>query len=136
VAQGRQTVQALGACSFILREQGSGTRAAMESFFEAARVQPRVAMEMSSNETIKQAVMAGMGRGFLSLHTVGLELDNRLIAVLDVEGTPVARAWNVVHMLSKLMSPAAEAFRYFVLEHGEAFLAEKFGRHLNLLQHH
>jgi DNA-binding transcriptional LysR family regulator len=136
IAQGRQTVAALGACSFILREQGSGTRAAMKSFFETARVEPRVAMEMSSNETIKQAVMAGMGLSFLSLHTVGLELDNRLIAVLDVEGTPVVRAWNVVHMLSKLMSPAAEAFRYFVLERGEAFLAEKFGRHLNLLEHH
>ena len=68
----------------------------------------------------------------LSLHTVGLELDNRLIAVLDVEGAPVVRAWNVVHMLSKLMSPAAEAFRYFVLERGEAFLAENFGRHVKL----
>ena len=89
-------------------------------------------MEMASNETIKQAVMAGMGLSFLSLHTLGLELDNKLIAILDVEGTPVVRAWNVVHMLSKLLSPAAEAFRYFVLERGESYLAENFGRHLTL----
>jgi DNA-binding transcriptional LysR family regulator len=117
---------------FILREPGSGTRAAMERFFEKARVEPRVSMEMASNETIKQAVMAGMGLSFLSLHTLGLELDNRLIAVIDVEGAPVVRAWNVVHMLSKLLSPAAEAFRYFVLEHGEDHLAQQFVRHINL----
>ena len=102
----------------------------MEKFFTDARFEPKVAMEMSSNETIKQAVMAGMGLSFLSLHTVGLELDNKLIAVLDVDGSPVVRAWNVVHMLSKMLSPAAEAFRYFVLEQGEVFLANQFGRHL------
>jgi hypothetical protein len=99
---------------------------------EKARIEPRVSMEMASNETIKQAVMAGMGLSFLSLHTLGLELDNRLIAVLDVEGAPVVRAWNVVHMLSKLLSPAAEAFRYFVLENGEDHLAQQFARHINL----
>ncbi|CAN5759029.1 LysR family transcriptional regulator [soil metagenome] len=129
VVQGRQSVEALRAYPFIVREEGSGTRAAMEKFFESAHVDMNVAMEMASNETIKQAVMAGMGLSFLSLHTVGLELDNELIAVIDVEGAPVVRAWNVVHMLSKLLSPAAEAFRYFVLERGEAFLAGHFARH-------
>ena len=129
-------VEALRAHDFILREPGSGTRAAMERFLSDARVAPQVTMEMSSNETIKQAVMAGMGLSFLSLHTLGLELDNRLIALLDVERTPVLRAWNVVHTLSKLLSPAAEALRYFVLERGEAFLAEQFGRHLALGEGH
>ncbi|MDO8275518.1 MAG: LysR substrate-binding domain-containing protein, partial [Serpentinimonas sp.] len=87
-----------------------------------------VVMEMSSNEAIKQAVMAGMGVSFLSLHTIGLELHHGLIARLDVEGTPVVRAWNLVHTLSKVLSPAAEAFRYFILERGESFLAERFGQ--------
>ena len=132
LAQGLQTVEALRSYSFILREEGSGTRAAMERFFATARFAPQIAMEMASNETIKQAVMAGMGLSFLSLHTLGLELDNKLIAILDVEGTPIVRAWNVVHMLSKLLSPAAEAFRYFVLERGEGYLAEHFSRHLTL----
>lgn len=132
LAQGLQPVEALRPFPFILRENGSGTRAAMDQFFEATYFEPHVAMEMTSNETIKQAVMAGMGLSFLSLHTLGLELDNRLIGVLDVAGAPVVRGWNVVHMLSKLLSPAAEAFRYFVLEHGEAFLAERFSRHLPL----
>ena len=107
---------------FVVREGGSGTRAAMEHFFREHRVTPRITMEMSSNETIKQAVMAGMGLGFLSLHTVGLEVRSGLLKVVSVEGTPVMRTWNLVHLLAKMLSPAAEAFRYFMLEEAEAFL--------------
>ena len=88
-----------------------------------SRIKPPISMEMSSNETIKQAVIAGMGLGFLSLHTVGLEVRSGLLHVLTIEGTPVMRTWNLVHLLSKILSPAAEAFRYFVLEEAEAFLA-------------
>ena len=123
---GHPTLEALRPYGFIMREPGSGTRAALEKFLDSRRAELRVTMEMSSNETIKQAVMAGLGISFLSLHTVGLELEHRLISRLDVEGTPIVRAWNVVHTLSKLLSPAAEAFRYFVLEQGEAHLANHF----------
>jgi LysR family transcriptional regulator, low CO2-responsive transcriptional regulator len=119
---GHAPVTALAQFPFIVREQGSGTRAAMEAFFAEHRVAPRITMEMSSNETIKQAVMAGMGLSFLSLHTMGLEVRSGLLHVLDIEGTPVMRMWNVVHLQAKLLSPAAEAFRYFVIEHGEAHL--------------
>ncbi|TNF63299.1 MAG: LysR family transcriptional regulator [Burkholderiales bacterium] len=129
---GHPTVESLRPYGFIVRERGSGTRAAMENFMARSRLEPRVVMEMTSNETIKQAVMAGMGISFLSLHTIGLELEHRLIATLDVEGTPVIRGWNVVHTLSKLLSPAAEAFRYFMLEHAESHLADKYGPLLRL----
>jgi len=112
---------------FIIREPGSGTRAAMEKFFADHRLQPRVAMEMASNETIKQAVMAGMGVSFLSLHTIGLERRAGLLAVPDIEGLPVLKRWYVVNNLSKTLSPAAEAFRYFILEEGERFLAKEYG---------
>ena len=112
---------------FIIREAGSGTRAAVEKYFADHRLQPRVAMEMTSNETIKQAVMAGMGISFLSLHTIGLERKAGLLAVPDIEGLPVLKRWYVVNNLSKTLSPAAEAFRYFILEEGERFLAKEFG---------
>jgi LysR family transcriptional regulator, low CO2-responsive transcriptional regulator len=112
---------------FIIRETGSGTRAAMEKYFSDHRLQPRVAMEMTSNETIKQAVMAGMGVSFLSLHTVGLEQKAGLIAVPDIDGLPVLKRWYVVNTQAKTLSPAAEAFRYFVLEEGERFLAREYG---------
>ena len=127
---GHPTTEHLKPYSFIVRERGSGTRAAMEKFMSLQRLEPRVVMEMTSNETIKQAVMAGMGLSFLSLHTLGLELEHGLIAVLDVEGTPIVRAWNVVHTLSKILSPAAEAFRYFMLENAESHLAQQYGAHM------
>ena len=119
---GQFPVAALGNYPLIAREPGSGTRDAMQRFFAAHRFEPRIAMDMSSNETIKQAVMAGLGLSFVSLHTIGLEVGNRLLHVLDVEDTPVMRVWNVVRLHSKVLSPAAEAFRYFMLEHGEAHL--------------
>lgn len=132
--EGRVDVESLRPCPFIVREEGSGTRAAMENFFTEARIEQRVLMEMSSNESIKQAVISGMGLSFLSLHTLELELEKGLLVVLDVQGAPVLRAWNVVHTLSKVLSPAAEAFRYFMLERGEAYLASRFGAHLQLAQ--
>ena len=119
---GRPPVSLLQEQPFIVREQGSGTRAAMAAFFAEHRFEPHITMDMSSNETIKQAVMAGMGLSFLSLHTIGLEVRLGLLCVLDVEGTPIMRTWNIVRLQSKVLSPAAEAFRYFIIERGEAHL--------------
>jgi DNA-binding transcriptional LysR family regulator len=113
--------------SFIVREQGSGTRSAMEAFFNQARFQPHLTMELQSNDAIKQAVKANLGVSFLSQHTIALELHTEQLCILDVNDTPMVRAWNVVHMLSKMLSPAAEAFRYFILEHAESYLAGQFG---------
>ena len=124
LALGQPPVRSLEPYPFIVREHGSGTRNAMQQFFTEHRFDPRITMEMSSNETIKQAVMAGMGVSFLSLHTMGLEVRAGLLKVLEVEGTPVMRTWHIVHLQSKLLSPAAEAFRYFMIERGERFLSE------------
>jgi DNA-binding transcriptional LysR family regulator len=125
----RVPARALQEESFIVREPGSGTRAALDEYLHAHHLTMRAAMQMSSNESIKQAVMAGMGVALLSLHTLGLELDHGLIAVPEVEGLPVMRRWHVVNNVAKTLSPAAEAFRYFMLECGEAFLARHFARH-------
>ncbi len=118
--------RALAEQGFIVREPGSGTRAALEEYLEAHNVTPRFLMQMPSNEAIKQAVMAGMGIALLSEHTLGLELRNGLIAMPNVAGLPLMRRWHVVHRHGKTLSPAAEAFRYFMLERGEAYLAARF----------
>jgi DNA-binding transcriptional LysR family regulator len=115
-------VAALAPYALIAREQGSGTRTAMTNFFAEHRFTPNISMEMGSNETIKQSVIAGLGLSFLSLHTVGLELRSSLLKVLDIAGTPLMRTWHVVHLGAKVLSPAAEAFRHFVIEEGSAFL--------------
>ena len=121
---GRLPVSALNNFALIVREPDSGTRALMNRVFSDHRTEPRIAMIMPSNETIKQAVMAGMGLSFLSLHTMGLELQCGLLKIVPVENTPIVRTWNLVHLQSRVLSPAAEALRYFMIEHGENHLAE------------
>ncbi|HZX29576.1 MAG TPA: LysR family transcriptional regulator [Telluria sp.] len=128
-SHGRLSVEELRYYDMVVREPGSGTRAAMQKFFDDAHMEPRLKFQLNSNETIKQAVIAGLGLGFLSMHTIGTELDQGRIVVLDVEGTPVVRAWNLVSTQSKMLSPTAEAFRYFVLEQAESYLAAQFGKH-------
>ncbi len=110
----------------ISREDGSGTRAIMEHYLTQHRISPPITMEMSSNETIKQAVIAGLGISFVSLHTVGLEIEHGQLTVLDVEDTPVLRAWHVVSLTQRNLSSAAEAFRYFMLERGAQLLDQQF----------
>lgn len=117
---------ALATEEFIVREEGSGTRAAMEQFFHESHIDPPRIMEMSSNETIKQAVIANMGLAFLSLHTAGLEIETGQLHVLDVIGLPLIRRWHIVHLQGKPLSPAAEALRYFVLEKAEGLIAHQF----------
>ncbi len=117
---------ALGDEEFIVREPGSGTRAAMEHFFAENHIAPPQIMQMTSNETIKQAVIANMGLAFLSLHTAGLEIATGQLVVLDVVGLPLMRRWHIVNIRGKPLSPAAEALRYFVLEQGEALIAAQF----------
>ncbi len=98
---------------FVGREQGSGTRIALEKFFNDHGLNLKVAMEMNKNEAIKQAVEAGLGVGVVSLHG---ELAKRELSILDVEGFPLLRKWFLVHRQGKRFSPAASAFSGFVLK--------------------
>jgi DNA-binding transcriptional LysR family regulator len=103
---------------FVVREQGSGTRAAMERLFAQHDVPLKVVMEMPSNETIKQAVMAGMGLSFLSLRTVRHELAAGHLALVDISGMPIVGHWYVTHLRQNRLSPAAKAFKDFLIEQG------------------
>jgi DNA-binding transcriptional LysR family regulator len=109
---------ALGDYGFVVREEGSGTRAAMQRLFDEHHTPLKVVMEMPSNETIKQAVMAGMGLSFLSMRTVRHELANGRLALLEITGLPQINHWYVTHLSSKKLSPAAVAFKDFLIEQG------------------
>jgi len=123
-ARRRLPLAALAQETLIIRERGSGTRAAMERVFAERGFRARETLEMSSNETIKQAVMAGMGVAFLSMHTIGLELRAGRLALLSVSGLPVMREWYAIHRRGKRLSPASQAFKAFLLEEG-ALLIER-----------
>ncbi len=114
---GRKAIplQELQSAPFVLREEGSGTRGAMERFFAERGVMLKVSMEMTSNEAIKQAVQAGLGLGIVSIHTLELELAAERLVILDVESFPILRHWYVVHRKGKRLSSVAQAFKTFVL---------------------
>jgi len=118
----RMDLEDLAAEPFIVREPGSGTRAAMERCFTEQGMKFRTTMEMASNETIKQAVIAQLGLGFLSLHTVRTELAAGRIVLLDVVGLPVRRQWYLVRRASRRLVPAADEFGRFLLEEAEALI--------------
>jgi LysR family transcriptional regulator, low CO2-responsive transcriptional regulator len=110
--------------TFLIREPGSGTRNVFERLLTTHRLQAERTLQMDSNETIKQAVMAGMGIALLSLHTIGLESEAKRLIVLDVESLPVMRRWYIAHRSGKRLSPAAIAFRQFLLEEGAVLLGQ------------
>jgi DNA-binding transcriptional LysR family regulator len=101
--------------AFIVREKGSDNWNSLEDTFGSQIAQLNVAMEIRSTETIKQAVIAGMGVSFLSAHTISKELASGSLVVLDVEGFPVLLNWYVVHRRSKRLPPVAQAFKDFLL---------------------
>lgn len=111
--------------TFLSRELGSGTRSAMERVFAQHKIQPRISMEMETNEAIKQAVQAGMGLGILSLHSIELELETKRLAMLNVEHFPLLRHWFVAHRSNKRLSIAALAFKEFLLTEAEAIISAK-----------
>ena len=119
---------------FILREPGSGTRAAVIRAFEAKGLKPPVArMELSSNGAIKQAVAAGLGISVLSLHSLALEGTAGPIAVLDVQGFPIQRHWYVVYPKGRKPSVVGQAFVDFVKQEGR-HIAEKFDREITKIR--
>jgi DNA-binding transcriptional LysR family regulator len=124
-AKKRITPAELAGQPFIIREPGSGTRGAMERFFAAHGVTLTDTTEMDSNETIKQAVMAGMGLAFISDHTIGLELAAGRLVHLPVTSTPVMRQWYVVHRVDKGLLPMTLAFLDFVRTVGPRLVAEQ-----------
>jgi DNA-binding transcriptional LysR family regulator len=107
----------------LVREAGSGTRQLFEVLFcgiEAA--EPAVRIEVSSNETIKQAVMAGLGLAFISAHTIELEVKTGLLAILNIVDLPAMREWHLIHRQDRQLAPAANAFWQYVLKEGQKFL--------------
>ena len=112
---------------FVVREKGSDTWNSMQESFGKHIADINIAMEIKSTETIKQAVIAGMGISFLSAHTISLELQAGSLIVLDVQGFPMMLNWYLVHRSGKRLPPVAEAFRAFLLSDGAALIQKFIG---------
>lgn len=126
-AQRRIPVSRLAREPFVVREKGSDTWNSMEDAFGAHLADLNVAMEIKSTETIKQAVIAGMGVSFLSAHTISRELQAGSLTVLDVQGFPLMLHWYVVHRKNKRLTPVAQAFKHFLMNDGAALIEQTIG---------
>ena len=115
-------LQELRGETFLLREEGSGSRRVAEEMFKNHLFTPAKTLSLGSNETIKQAVMAGMGVSLISLHTLMLELKTGALRILDVQGTPIERKWYLVHMNGKRLLPSGQRFKSYLLENAELTL--------------
>ncbi|MEM7505218.1 MAG: LysR family transcriptional regulator [Pseudomonadota bacterium] len=103
--------------TFLTREEGSGTRITMRRYLDQiGEGQTYRTVEMGTNETIKQAVMAGLGVAMISAHTIAPELDQGRLKRLKMSGLPVIRWWHLVRLKETTLSPTAQAFQDFLLE--------------------
>ena len=113
---------------FIIREDGSGTRTIFDFFFgDIVLRQPPVKFEIGSNETIKQAVMAGLGLSLISAHTIEAEVEGQRLAILDVKGLPIVRQWFLVRRANWSPTPVGEALWTFACEHAARFMPQVAG---------
>ena len=98
---------------FLMREAGSGTRDAVIKVFARHGLEPVTRMELSSNEAIREAILAGVGVSILSRFTLGMEPEPAGLACLDVEGFPIESHWHFAYPVGKHLSAAARAFMDF-----------------------
>ena len=100
---------------FIIREEGSGIRMATENYFREHKCMLNIRMELSSNEAIKQCILAGLGVAFMSESTVENTLESGEIIKLNVKGLPIKREWYIIHSKQKTLSPLADSFKSFLV---------------------
>ena len=105
---------------FLMREPGSGTREITLKLFREHGVRPKIRMELSSNEAIREAILDGGGVSILSRYLLGLEPEPPGLVCLDVDGFPLASRWNFVYPVGKQVSPAVHAFMDFARAEAKA----------------
>ncbi|AWA30319.1 LysR family transcriptional regulator [Flavobacterium magnum] len=110
----------------IYREQGSGTRYVMEQFLKGANLNVVKKMELSTNEAVKQAVIAGLGCSIMPIIGIKNELASGDLQIVPVKGLPIKSNWNLIWLRSKNLSPVAEAFLKYINDEKSTIIDEWF----------
>lgn len=113
--------------TWIFREQGSATRKVMEDYLQKEGGDQRRRMELTSNEAVKQAVMAGLGYSIIPLIGIHNEIDNQQLFIYDIPGLPITTQWRLIWLKDKNLSPVCKAYLDYLREHKQRILSEKFG---------
>lgn len=103
--------------ALLYREEGSATRMIMESYFEQKKISARKKIELTSNEAIKQAVIAGLGISIMPLIGIREELKNKILTIIPATGLPIRTEWRIIWLKGKQLSPAASAYLEYLKEH-------------------
>lgn len=111
---------------FIFREPGSATRMAMEEFVAANKLPTYKKMELTSNEALKQAVIAGLGYSVMPLIGIRNELKNGEIEIVPHKGLPIVTTWNLIWLKGKNPSPVASAFLEYIKAEREQIVKDRF----------
>lgn len=111
---------------WIYREEGSATRQAMERFITNQNIQVNKKIQLTSNEAVKQAVLAGLGFSIMPLIGLKNELKDKEISIITVKGLPIKTAWNLIWLKGKKFSPAALAYLEFLKENIEAVIETNY----------
>ena len=114
------------ALPLIYREEGSGTRHVMEQFIEKNKLPVRKKMELTSNEAVKQAVLAGLGFSIMPLIGIKNELSNGDLQIIPVKGFPIKSTWNLIWLKGKKFSPIAASFLAYIKKEKAQIIKEKF----------
>ncbi len=110
----------------IYREQGSGTRQTMEKFIKKNKLPVHKKMELTSNEAVKQAVIAGLGCSIMPLIGIKNELQNGELQIIPVKGFPIKSVWNLIWLKGKNHTPVASAFLNYLKNKKIDIIKEKF----------
>ncbi len=114
----------------IYREEGSATRMSMEKYFETHQGKKRKRMELTSNEAVKQAVIAGLGYSVMPLIGIQNELLNKQLFILEAEGLPIQTEWRLIWLKGKKLSPVSQAYLEFIRVEKEKILERNFNWYL------
>ncbi len=111
----------------IYRETGSGTRFIMEKFIAENGLVVRKRLELTSNEAVKQALLAGLGYSIMPLIGIKNELMNNELQIIAVGGLPLQTSWMLIWRKDKQLSPVAQAYLTYLRENKETIIHEQFG---------
>lgn len=111
----------------IYREMGSGTRLVMERYINQHNLPVVKKMELTSNEAVKQAVIAGLGASIMPIIGLKNELQNKELQIIPVKGFPIETNWNIIWLKDKNLSAVATSYLEFINQEKNRIIKEKFG---------
>lgn len=118
--------KALKNFTFIFRESGSATRQIMENFFQHNNLKIEKKLELTSNEAVKQAVIAGLGVSIMPIIGIKNEIQNKELKVIPIKGFPIESSWNLIWLKDKKFSPVAREFHNFIIKEKERIIKDNF----------